>query len=207
MQAHFRSHNQREVSKRLKNNQLNETVKHKQWNKQYEEKVDIKREIPSLFIDPVLDMNSAKKDELNANTKYTDKLWELASKMTPYECSTHCSPPSGFLTGQPWLLKPGVERRRQGTNATFVWQVWLNGCGNSSVDGNFKLYFNDMEMTDPSATFIQIEESPLEKGKVKQVTPPIFTASHEILWEDISCKDICILKHSFSYVICTHRLK
>jgi len=165
----FWGHSQREISKRLKNNHLNETVKHSTWNNQYKEKLDIKQEIPSVFIDPVLDMESAEEEELDANTKYTDKLWELATRMTPYECSAHCSPPRGFFTGQPWLLKPAVERRRQGVAATFTWHVWLDGCGNSSVDGNFKLHFNGEEMVDPSAASIKIEESFLERGKLKQV--------------------------------------
>ena len=169
------------------------------WNQQYEEKVDLKQEIPSLFIDPVLDMKFAEKDELDANTKYTDKLWELASRMTPYECSTHCSPPSGFFTGHPWLLKPAMERRRQGANATFAWHVWLDGCGNSSVDGNFKLHFNGEEMTDPSAASITIEESSLEKGKIKQVTSSralllTFTSNHLT-----TSKEICFLKGRLPY--------
>ena len=139
------------------------------WNLQYREKLGIEHEVPSVFIDPVLDMESAGEEELNANTKYSDKLWEVASTITPYECSTHCSPPSGVFTGQPWLLKPAEERRRQGATATFTWQVWLDGCGNSSVDGNFKLHFNDEEMVDPSAASIRLEEAVLEKGKLKQV--------------------------------------
>jgi len=123
----------------------------------------------SVFIDPVLDIESAEEEELDANAKYTDKLWELATRMTPYECSAQCSPPSGFFTGQPWLLKPAVERRRQGAAATFTWHLWLNGCGNSSVDGNFKLHFNGEEIVDPSAASIKIVESFLERGKPKQV--------------------------------------
>ena len=140
------------------------------WNNQYKEKLDIKQEIPSVFIDPVLDMESAEEEELNVNARYTNKLWQLVSSMTPYECSTHCSPPTGFFTGQPWLLKPAVERQREGASATFTWHVWLDGCGNSSVDGNFKLHFNGEEMVDPSAASIATEESFLDGGKIKQVT-------------------------------------
>ena len=50
------------------------------WNNQYKEKLDIKQEIPSVFIDPVLDMESAEEEELNVNATYTNKLWQLVSR-------------------------------------------------------------------------------------------------------------------------------
>ena len=144
-------------------------MKHILWNNEYKEKLDIKQEIPSVFIDPVLDVELAGEEEINANARYSTELWQLASKMTAYQCSSHCSPPSGVFTGQPWLLKPAVERRRQGATATFTWQVWLDGCGKSSVDGNFKLHFNGQEIVDLSAASIKVDEDVLESGKLKQV--------------------------------------
>ena len=140
------------------------------WNKEYKEKLDIKEEIPSVFIDPVLDIELAEEEELRMNAEYTEKLWLLASTMEPYQCSTHCTPPGGFFAGEPWLLEPSVERRRPGATATFTWQVWLKGCGNSSVDGSFLLHFNGREMVDPSAASILVEEATLEGGEIKQVT-------------------------------------
>ena len=139
------------------------------WNNQYKEKLSLKQKIPSVFIDPVLNMESAEEGELTINANYTTKLWQLASNMTPHQCSTHCSPPRGYFTGQPWLLKPAMERQREGATANFTWHVWLDGCGNSSLDGNFKLHFDGKELVDPSAASIVIEESFLETGKIKQV--------------------------------------
>ena len=90
-----RSHGERDIARRLKRNHLNETVKHSIWNTEYKKRFDTKREIPSVFIDPVIDFEFAEEKELTIFKNYTTKLFELSNSMRPYECSIYCQAPQG----------------------------------------------------------------------------------------------------------------
>ena len=74
---------------------MNETVKHLIWNTEYKKRFDTKREIPSVFIDPVIDFEYAEEKEMAIFKNYTTKLFELSNSMRPYECSIYCQAPQG----------------------------------------------------------------------------------------------------------------
>ena len=162
----YRGHSKKDVARRLRNNHLNESVKHNMWNEEYKDKLNMKNEIPSVFIDPVIDFEYAEEEEKEIDVKFTKLLFDLASRMEPYECSIYCEPPEGFFSGQPWLMEPKLEKKRTGSTAVFTWQIWLKGCGNSSGDDSYKLHFNNKEITNPLSLLVSIEESPLAKEKI-----------------------------------------
>ena len=83
---------------------MNETVKHSIWNTEYKKRFDTKREIPSVFIDPVIDFEFAEEKELTIFKNYTTKLFELSNSMRPYECSIYCQAPQGRAATH--LIKP-----------------------------------------------------------------------------------------------------
>ena len=146
---------------------MNETVKHMMWNSEYKDHFNITKEIPSVFIDPVLDMELAGEEEKQMNTKFLQQLFQLSTNMTPYKCSVNCEAPQDFFNGQPWLMEPREEKKRTGSSSVFTWQIWQKGCGSSAANDSYNLYFNNKKVIDQSSW--TIEESFIGNGNIKQV--------------------------------------
>ena len=147
---------------------MNETVKHLIWNTEYEKRFDTKKEIPTVFIDPVIDFEFAEEEELKIYNYYTTKLFELSNKMIPYECSIYCQAPQGFFSGLPWLMEPKAEKRRIGSTVTFSWQIWMKGCSTSgNSTGDYKVHFGDNVIENTRS--VHIEETIAGDGDIKQV--------------------------------------
>ena len=167
-QKFIRSHNKRDIARRLKRNHLNETVKHLIWNSEYKKRFDTKKEIPSVFIDPVIDFEFAEEEEMILYKNYTTKLFKLSNTVRPYECSIYCKAPQGFFSGQPWLMEPKEAKARLGSTATFNWQIWKKGCTSSgNITDNFKVHFNDRVIKNTSS--FTIEETVIGGNDIKQV--------------------------------------
>ena len=152
----------------MKRNHLNETVKHLIWNTEYKKRFDTRKEIPSVFIDPVIDFEFAEEQEMILYKKYTTKLFELSNTMRPYECSIYCTAPQGFFSGQPWLREPKEAKARLGSTATFNWQIWMKGCSSSeNMTDSLKIHFNGRVVKNLRS--FTIEESNVGGGDIKQV--------------------------------------
>ena len=93
------------------------------WNSEYRNHFNISHEIPSVFIDPVMDLELAEEEEKEINMKYLTQFLQLSTNMTPYECSTNCEAPQDFLRGHPRLMEPRVEKKRTGSSAVITWQI------------------------------------------------------------------------------------
>ena len=139
------------------------------WNSEYRRHFDIEHEIPSFFIDPVFNLEYAEEEETKINARYSSQLFQLASNITPYECSVNCQPPEDFFSGYPGLMEPNMEKKRIGSSAVFTWQVWLKGCGTTVGNQSYILYFNNEEITNPKEISLNIEETIIAKGNILQV--------------------------------------
>ena len=148
---------------------MDESVKHTMWNEEYKDKLHVKNEIPSVFVDPVIDFEYAEENEKALYYKYTSELFDIVSKKRPYECAAFCQPPGGFFSGQPWLMEPKNEKKRRQSSVSFTWQIWLKGCGDKDVDGAYKLLFNNEEIKDAQSMLLSTEETMLAQGNIKQV--------------------------------------
>lgn len=124
------SHDKRSVKNRIKHNDgLNEIKKDKAWNREYGNKLEVPRVIPSIFIDPILDEEDAYPEEIVKYDYYTTKLWNLITSMSPYQCGKRCKSPSGFFSGTPWINDENlIQNKRLNSRVSISWQIWLAGC-------------------------------------------------------------------------------
>ena len=134
------SHNEYSVDKRENDAFMNEDTKHADWNEMYEDLFNVGMEIPSFFIDPVYNEDKPETEPIETEMYelYTDLLWEFMNNGTAYQCDKLCKSPSGFYTGEPWLMEETANQaKRIGSQVTITWQIWTHGCqGENSKDYN-----------------------------------------------------------------------
>ena len=139
------------------------------WNSEYKDNFEINHEIPSVFIDPVMDLDLAGDEEKEINAKQLTHLFQLSMNMTPYSCSVNCEAPAGFFSGHPWLMEPKLEKKRVGSSAVLTWQIWQKGCGSSAANDSYTLFFNNEEINNNMQRSIIVEETFLANGNIRQV--------------------------------------
>ena len=129
------SHNGRDIRKRKKSRKLDVNKQTKFWNEVFAVKFRLDKTIPIVFVDPVFEEDFADKNEIAINKRNTDRLWRLLTKNNkPYTCGKRCQAPSGFFSGNPWLLEDGSSTdQRPGALAAVTWQIWFAGCNGNGT--------------------------------------------------------------------------
>jgi energy-coupling factor transporter ATP-binding protein EcfA2 len=133
----FWEHNLRSIRQRNQANKgLNMTVKHAGWNREYVKRFSPTTKIPSVFIDPVYkERKRTSENEKKINKNQTDLLWKLLNDPSrkEFKCDKRCKAPSGFFSGQPWLLEDGAQKKRPEDRASITWQIWFADCDGSGT--------------------------------------------------------------------------
>ena len=144
----FWRHDRRSILDRERSQgNLNEVTQHNNWNKEYKERFGVSQTIRSVFIDPVFDGGLADNTEKEIDEKNTNKLWNLLKNLTTFQCKERCQAPSGFFTGQPWLIPENtVQNKRLGDRTVITWQIWFANC-NGSGTTSYNLSHVDQDNT------------------------------------------------------------
>ena len=143
----FWGHDKKSITTRKKHQGgLSEDTKHSMWNMEYSREFGVQHNIPSIFIDPIFDEETAETDEKKINKKNTDYFWNfLTQRLTTFHCDKRCQAPSGFFAGQPWLLpENGVQYKRLGDRTVVTWQIWLAGCDGSGTK-SYDIWHQDVD--------------------------------------------------------------
>ena len=143
----FWGHDKKSITTRKKHQGgLSEDTKHSMWNMEYSREFGVQHNIPSIFIDPIFDEETAETGEKKINKKNTDYFWNLLTqRFTTFHCDKRCKAPFGFFAGQPWLLpENGVKYKRLGDRAVVTWQIWLAGCDGSGTK-SYDIWHQDVD--------------------------------------------------------------
>jgi len=129
----FWKHDEDSVEERLDEQEMDETIKHNEWNRHYKDKVGISLEIPSIFIDSVFPIFSKEERHIrkisnqpkaeNAFKHYTHLLMNLARDRPGYTCAENCKGPDEFLMGAPTMEVSSISGRVN-SPLTITCHIW-----------------------------------------------------------------------------------
>lgn len=173
----FWPHDKQSVKMRQENQKMNELVKHTQWQEQYKDNFDVKIQIPSVFINPMIPVYNTnlltERKQCEQFGLHTKTLWDYAVQMEPFSCFGNCNSPNGFFIGQPWIKKKEIFERI-GDIVEIECEIWNGIKGKKSENITWSLngtvFFNKtqeiIQTSDLDADMTIEEENSLGGGLI-----------------------------------------